>query len=106
MAKQNSFDEILNAPPASRNQVAEAIYDERYGLRGVKNAGELPSKRRRKKIALYRAIIGPGHESILEIGCGPGDLTYALVDHAQRVVGTDIAAKAIELARIRKTYGP
>jgi len=55
-----------------------------------------------KKIALYQAIIGRGHQSILEIGCGPGDLTYALVDHAEKVVAIDISASAIELARMRK----
>ena len=102
MAKPNSFDELLNAPAAARKQVAESLYDQRYGPRLANRAGVLPSKRRRKKIALYHAIIGRGHQSILEIGCGPGDLTYALADQAERVVAIDISAKAIELAKMRK----
>ena len=102
MAKLDSFDELLNAPAAARKQVAESLYDQRYGPRLAKRAGAFPSKRRRKKIALYQAIIGRGHESILEIGCGSGDLTYALVDQAERVVAIDISAKAIELAKMRK----
>jgi ubiquinone/menaquinone biosynthesis C-methylase UbiE len=38
----------------------------------------------------------------LELGCGSGDLTYALVDHGEKIVGTDISAKAVELASLRK----
>jgi ubiquinone/menaquinone biosynthesis C-methylase UbiE len=48
------------------------------------------------------SIIGRGHQAILEVGCGWGDLTYALVGHAKRIVGTDISVKAIELAKTRK----
>jgi len=102
MGKLDSFDNLLNAPAAARKEVAESLYDQRYGPQLAKRAGALPSKRRLKKIALYRAIIGRGHGSILEIGCGPGDLTYALVDQAERVVAIDISAKAIELAKMRK----
>jgi SAM-dependent methyltransferase len=102
MAEGSFFDEIANAPAESRNEIAKSLYDQRYALRLAKKAGELPSKRRREKITLYREIIGRGHKSILEIGCGSGDLTYALVDHAAKVVGTDIAAKGIELARMRQ----
>ena len=106
MAKLDSFDELLNAPAAARKEVAESLYDQRYGPQLVKRAGALPSKRRIKKIALYRSIIGRGHESILEIGCGPGDLTYALVDQAEKVMAIDISAKAIELAKMRKDLWP
>ncbi len=106
MAKPDSFDNLLNAPPAARKEVAESLYDQRYGPQLAKRAGALPSKSRLKKIALYQAIIGRGHESILEIGCGWGDLTYALVDQAEKVVAIDISAKAIELAKLRKDLWP
>lgn len=102
MATRDSFDNLLNAPAADRKEVAELLYDQRYGPQLAKRAGVLPSKGRLKKIALYREIVGRGHESILEIGCGPGDLTYALVDRAEKVVAIDISAKAIELAKKRK----
>jgi ubiquinone/menaquinone biosynthesis C-methylase UbiE len=36
------------------------------------------------------------------LGCGPGDLTYALADHAEKIVGTDISANAVELGSLRK----
>ena len=60
-----------------------------------------PNKRRIGRIALYKRIVGYGHASILELGCGSGDLAYALVDCAQRVVATDIDPADIEEARQR-----
>ena len=101
MAKQNPYDDLLNAPPASRKQVAEHLYDQRYADR-PQRATQLPAKRRLKRVALFKAIIGRGHQCILELGCGSGDLTYALVDHSEKVVGTDISANAIEIAALRK----
>lgn len=62
---------------------------------------EGPSKRRLERIALYKAIIGYGHARILELGCGSGDLAYSLVDHAQRIVATDIDGEDIKLAQRR-----
>jgi 2-polyprenyl-3-methyl-5-hydroxy-6-metoxy-1,4-benzoquinol methylase len=104
MTKQNSYADLLNAPPASRKKVAEDLYNQRYEIRPGK-VDRLPAKRRLKRIAIYKSIIGHGHQSILELGCGPGDLTYALVDHAEKIVGTDISANAVELASLRKKLG-
>jgi ubiquinone/menaquinone biosynthesis C-methylase UbiE len=100
MTKRNSYEDLLNAPPASRKKIAEDLYDQRYEIRPGK-VDRLPAKRRLKRIAIYKAIIGHGHQSILELGCGSGDLVYALVDHAEKIVGTDISAKAVELALLR-----
>ena len=63
-----------------------------------------PSKRRLERIALYKAIIGYRHARILELGCGSGDLAYALVDHAQRIVVTDIDGEDIKLAQRRAEF--
>jgi ubiquinone/menaquinone biosynthesis C-methylase UbiE len=101
MTKQNSYEDLLNAPPASRKKIAEDLYDQRYEIRPGK-VDRLPAKRRLKRIAIYKAIIGHGHQSILELGCGSGDLTYALVDHGEKIVGTDISANAVELALLRQ----
>ena len=62
---------------------------------------EEPSKRRLERIALYKAIIGYEHARILELGCGSGDVAYALVDHAERIVATDIDGEDIKLAQRR-----
>ena len=105
MARQKFDDDILNAPAASGQRVTESPHDQGCESRSEK-AGALPSKRRRKRIALYQAIIGRGHESILEIGCGSGDLTYALVDLAEKVVAIEISAEDIALARNRRKLWP
>lgn len=106
MAKWDSFDELLNAPAAARKKVAESLYDQRYAPQLERQAGERPSRSRLKKIALYQAIVGRGHEAILEIGCGRGDLTYALIENAEKIVAIDISANAIDLAKKRKDLWP
>jgi ubiquinone/menaquinone biosynthesis C-methylase UbiE len=100
MARQKLDDDILNAPAASGQRVTESPCDQGHHSNPSKDSA-LPSKRRRKRIALYQAIIGRGHKSILEIGCGSGDLTYALVNHAEKIVAIEISAKDIALARMR-----
>jgi SAM-dependent methyltransferase len=104
--QENRFESLVRAPASARNEVAEGLYDQHYGNNRLHKATQFPAKRRIKRIALFRAIIGRGHEAILEMGCGFGDLTYALVDCAERVVGTDISSKAIELAVKRKELWP
>jgi ubiquinone/menaquinone biosynthesis C-methylase UbiE len=101
----NRFDDLLKAPAADRKQVAERLYDERYGKR-LGQTLQLPSKRKLKRIALYKTIIGAGHQQILELGCGSGDLTYQLIDNAARIVATDISPNAIEFAEKRKELWP
>ena len=60
------------------------------------------SRRQKKRISIFKSIIGRGNERILEIGCGFGYLTHALVDHANKIVGIDISAKALEVAKNQK----
>lgn len=101
MAEQKPAHEILKTSAASRQQITASLYDQAYEPQ-FNNQAVLPSRRRQKYITLYKTVIGRGNRAILEIGCGSGDLTYALVDHAERIVGTDIAAKGIKWARKRK----
>jgi len=61
-----------------------------------------PSSSRRKKIALYQAILGRDNERILEMGCGRGDLTYALWQNAKNVVAIDLEPSLVELAQKRR----
>ena len=105
MRQENRYDALVKAPASARKEVTEGLYDEHYGDR-LHKATQLPARRRIKRIAAFKAIIGRGHEAILELGCGFGDLTYALVDCAERVVGTDISSKAVELAVKRKEFWP
>jgi SAM-dependent methyltransferase len=97
----NQFEDLLKAPATERDQVAARLYDHGYGKR-LEQDFRLPSKRRLERIALYKAVIGTGHEQLLELGCGSGDLTYRLLDNAARIVATDISQNAIELAQRRR----
>jgi len=101
MSDRNSYHEFTKAPAADRTRIAGQLYDRRYAA-GSDRLSRLPTKRRVRRIARYKAIIGRGHGRILELGCGLGDLTYALVEHADKVIGTDISANAIEIARARR----
>lgn len=105
MRQENRYDALVKAPASARKEVTEALYDRHYNNR-LHKAAQSPAPRRIKRIAVFKAIVGCGHEAILELGCGLGDLTYALVDCADRVVGIDISAKAIELALKRKELWP
>ena len=101
----NRFEDLLRAPAAERKEVAERLYNESHGRRLSKNLRR-PSKRRLERLAVYKSIIGAGHDRILELGCGSGDLSYKLVNSAARIVGTDISQNAIERAERHRDLWP
>lgn len=102
MAKENPYEAILTTSGATRKQVTQEVYDDAYREHATDNLARLPSKSRRKKIAVLCAAVGRGHKSILELGCGIGDLTWALVDCGEKIVGVDVSAEAIESAKQRE----
>ena len=102
MAKDNPYEAILTTSGAARKQVTQEVYDDAYREHATDNLARLPSKSRRKKIAVLCAAIGRGHKSILELGCGIGDLTWALVDCGEKIIGVDVSAEAIESAKQRE----
>jgi ubiquinone/menaquinone biosynthesis C-methylase UbiE len=99
----NRFEDLINAPSGERQRIAERLYDD-YSNKRVELKSLPPSKRRQKRIAIYRKIIGANHERILELGCGAGDLSYNLVGDAERIVATDISQHDIEFARQRSSF--
>ena len=102
MAKQeNGRKQLINASAAERSEVFASYYN-REGVEAQARVREMPSKRRQKHIALYKVAIGSGHRAILEMGCGRGDLTYALVDQTDKLVATDIAERSLKQARQRR----
>jgi cyclopropane fatty-acyl-phospholipid synthase-like methyltransferase len=98
---------LINSDPKNRQRVFEEVYEDIYRNRQKsEKLLRLPARRRQKRISIFKAIIGQGHESILEVGCGWGDLTYNLLGCAKRVVGVDISAKALEFAKSRRNLWP
>ncbi len=61
-----------------------------------------PHPRRLKRISIFQATIGSGHKRILEMGCGTGDLTNALANHADQIIGIDISRGDLKHAESRK----
>lgn len=62
---------------------------------------------RRPHLGFYASLLRPGDRSVLEIGCGTGVVAAALADriraagHDPRVVGLDVSAAMLEVARSR-----
>lgn len=61
-----------------------------------------PNPRRRQRLALFNGLIGGGHERILELGCGLGDLSYSLRRGAGKVIGVDISHAGVGWAKMRR----
>ena len=101
-AEKNPYRRILQADATDRRRLYQELYaaDARAAARALDDV--LSKPRRRRRIALYRRIIGPGHGAILEIGCGLGDLTHALGDLARSTVGVDVS---LSRASIAHRYG-
>ena len=70
MAEQSHFSKILKAS-TEIDSGSQRLYDQAYEPK-FPDGFSLPNK---KKLPLYIKVIGRGHQAILEIGCGPGDLT-------------------------------
>ena len=73
-------------------------------MHNMEKSSELnpPHPRRLKRISIFQTTIGSGHKRILEMGCGSGDLTNALVKHADLIIGIDISRGNLKHANSRK----
>ncbi len=103
MDKQEHFNAILTSDQENREKISKNIYDEHYDKELDADKIKPQTQRRKKRISLYKSIVGQGHERILEIGCGIGDLTYALIDNAKRITGVDISSKVLDFAKTRRS---
>jgi 2-polyprenyl-3-methyl-5-hydroxy-6-metoxy-1,4-benzoquinol methylase len=106
---EQSTEDIVEAfnsvDAAGRERVYLRVYEERYQRK--LNHTRIPSARRLKRIDTYCRAMGAGNNSILETGCGIGDLTYALSRATRMVVGSDVSANAVSRAKERhKVWAP
>lgn len=103
MERPNINWRITRAGHEQRESIYGEVYDGLYeDMERQANHMRPPARRRQKRISIYKAVIGVGHDQVLEIGCGMGDLTYALTNHAKKVIGIDVSAKALEFAWKRR----
>jgi ubiquinone/menaquinone biosynthesis C-methylase UbiE len=88
---------LSTSNPGERRKAYARVYD---GL--PEHRRDLPpSQRRRQRIRTYCQAIGTGKQAVLEVGCGVGDLTYALRNVAQTVIGSDVSSTALSYAKAR-----
>jgi len=91
------FDLIRDAATGERTR----LYDQAYNVVEPGLAANQPNRRRQRRIAQYCEILR-GRDDILEIGCGTGDLTAALVHvnggQAGGVIAIDLSARRLEVA--------
>ncbi|HXG51074.1 MAG TPA: class I SAM-dependent methyltransferase [candidate division Zixibacteria bacterium] len=59
-----------------------------------------PSKRRIKRIRIYRSLVGL-RQRVLELGCGAGDLTCALAEDGEFVAGSDLSFESVRSGKAR-----
>jgi ubiquinone/menaquinone biosynthesis C-methylase UbiE len=100
-AADNPFRRLLEASAPERAQ----LYEECYNLVEPTLSAAPPSRRRLRRLNLWSRIMR-GLSDVLEIGCGTGDLTAALVDQGQNVTAIDISARRLELAAQRMKKRP
>src|SRR5579863_10408061 len=103
MDRNSPYARMHTANPQERAKIYAEIYDAGASEPRPADACDIPplSARRRKRLALYSSIIGPGHQAILELGCASGDLTCVLAGLSQRVVGVDMSGASLSVARQR-----
>jgi len=108
-AEKELRDYLLNAPPRKRGEVFLWAYDELFRRipwhpalteQSGTDAPEL-IKSRVKKISRF---LPENTESVLEIGCGMGELLIGLSGEGYRCTGVDISE--VRIARLKELEGP
>lgn len=105
--EKNPYLQLQDADALEREQLYEQAYDRGAGDTSPDPAG-IPAwnERRRRRLRLYRRVMGAAVREVLEIGCGTGDLTCALAQGAPHVVAIDLSSRELRLAQMRAARYP
>ena len=95
--RYDAVDAFGAAAPVERDSLYKDLYEEHYERFADENYQ--PTVRRSKRIETYCRFLGKGYDSVLELGCGFGDLSYSLLKSAKKVVATDISIRALSAAK-------
>jgi SAM-dependent methyltransferase len=91
---------LLDAKAEERSRLYRDFYERRYQRPAVQ--ARVPTARRRRRLKLFRKLLKVREGSILELGCGLGDLSSTVAAQGQSVVGTDISLAALRTAAKRR----
>jgi SAM-dependent methyltransferase len=105
--EKNPYRQLQDADSRERERLYEQAYDRRAGD-AAPDPAAIPewNARRRRRLRLYRQVMGTAVREVLEIGCGTGDLTCALAQSAARVVAIDLGSRQLQLAQLRAARYP
>jgi SAM-dependent methyltransferase len=105
--ESHPYRKLRNAGPQERERLYEQAYDRKVHDDALDPAA-IPewNARRRRRLRLYRRIMGAHARDVLEVGCGTGDLTCALARTAPHVVAIDLSSPELGLARMRAERYP
>jgi SAM-dependent methyltransferase len=105
--ERNPYRRLREADAQERERLYEQAYD-RKPCDVVLDPAAIPewNARRRRRLRLYRRIMGADVRDVLEIGCGTGDLTCALAQTAPHVVAIDLSSRELALAQMRAARYP
>jgi SAM-dependent methyltransferase len=96
---ERSHDEVrVRAYFDSRAELLDRLYEPRSGLRGAFEAWVYGPLRRRLALTLDELGDLSGRR-LLDVGCGPGRYAVAAAERGAEVVGVDISATMLTLAR-------
>jgi SAM-dependent methyltransferase len=104
---RNPYAQLREADALERERLYEQAYD-RAPTGAPVDPSAIPewNARRRRRLKLYRHVMGAAARDVLEIGCGTGDLTCALARSAPRVVAIDLSTRELQLAQLRAARDP
>jgi 2-polyprenyl-3-methyl-5-hydroxy-6-metoxy-1,4-benzoquinol methylase len=93
------YEALVNAEAGQRGRLYKEAYERYYERPHVQ--ARVPNARRRRRVEAFRKILASREASVLELGCGFGDLARRVAVQGQTVVGSDISLSALQTANQR-----
>lgn len=92
--------QLVQASPSERTKLYGAVYDRVYEMHLSRDPHTLDFGAGPELVRFLERLTEPG-DALLEVGCGGGLLAIELARRGRRVLGVDVSARILELARRR-----
>lgn len=84
---------------SENKEIQKNFYDKHFGKERARSSTDFSKSTKYFTNRFLDAVLRPGAEKILEIGCGNGFLTFFLLKRSANITAVDISSKAIENMR-------